>query len=154
MVGFDIDGALRGRRCLVVDDDANIREIVGINLEAEAMLVQSAANGQEALDLAGSFAPDLIVLDVMMPDQSGYDVLSALRSNPDTRHIPVILLTAKATDRDIWQGWQSGASYYMTKPFTVDQLLYSVRTVVAGGLVGARAQFRGVTDERREHRPE
>lgn len=124
---------LQRRRCLVVDDDATIREIVALNLEAEGMTVHAADNGADAVALAMALAPEVIVLDVMMPGRSGYDVLAELKQHPQTQSIPVVLLTAKATDTDIWEGWRSGAAYYMTKPFTIDQLLYCLSTIFEGG---------------------
>lgn len=114
------------RCCLVVDDDPAIREILVTNLEAEGMDVRTADNGDDAGSLARSIKPDLIVLDVMMPGRDGYAVLSDLKSDPATSEIPVVLLTAKAGDDDVWEGWKSGADYYITKPFSVDELMYFI----------------------------
>ena len=114
------------RCCLVVDDDPAIREILVTNLEAEGMDVRTADNGDDAGSLARELKPDLIVLDVMMPGRDGYAVLSDLKSDPATSEIPVVLLTAKAGDDDVWEGWKSGADYYITKPFSVDELMYFI----------------------------
>ena len=114
------------RRCLVVDDDPAIREILVTNLAAEGMEVHTAENGDDALHLARELLPDLIVLDVMMPGRDGYAVLGELKSDVATADIPVVLLTAKGGEDDVWEGWKSGADYYITKPFSVDELMYFV----------------------------
>ncbi len=111
------------RRILVAEDDPDIRDILVLNLEAEGFLVAAADNGVEAWALAKVALPDVIVLDVMMPERDGLEVLADLKADPRTRHIPVVLVTAKATDREVWEGWQSGADYYVTKPFDIDQFL-------------------------------
>ena len=112
------------RTCLVVDDEPTIRELVSLNLEAEGMVVWTAENGDEAERIAHSMLPGVIILDVMMPGRDGYDVLAALKAHDRTRHIPVVLLTAKATDAEVWKGWTSGADYYITKPFNIEELLH------------------------------
>ena len=122
---------LTGRRCLVVDDDPNIREVVFYNLAAEGMDVRTVDNGSEAEREAFADPPDVIVLDVMMPGRDGYDVLETLKNDARTRDIPVVLLTAKATDEEIWRGWRSGADYYITKPFSLDELVYFMRLMFA-----------------------
>jgi DNA-binding response OmpR family regulator len=114
------------RRCLVVDDDPAIREILVTNLEAEGMDVHTADNGDDAARLVHELAPDLVVLDVMMPGRDGYAVLSELKSDPATSEIPVVLLTARAGEDDVWEGWKSGADYYITKPFSIEELMYFV----------------------------
>ena len=111
------------RRILVADDDADIRLMLTINLQAEGFHVTQASDGDEARDLVRSTMPDLVVLDVMMPGRDGLDVLASLKANPTTRDIPVVLLTARASDKDVWAGWQSGADYYLTKPFDIIELL-------------------------------
>jgi DNA-binding response OmpR family regulator len=65
----------------------------------------------------------------MMPGRDGYEVLRAIKSSESTRHVPVVLLTAKASDAEIWQGWQAGADYYLTKPFNVDELVHYLRLI-------------------------
>ena len=70
--------------------------------------------------------PDLIILDIGMPGRDGLEVMAALRSHNDTAGIPVVFLTARSSDADIWEGWKSGAAYYLTKPFDTDQLLHFV----------------------------
>ena len=114
------------RRVLVADDDPDMITILRVNLEAEGYAVDAAVDGQAALDLARGTRPDMIVLDVMMPCIDGIAVLTEMRSDPDTRDIPIVLLTAKSNDDDIWAGWSAGADYYLTKPFQLDELLHFI----------------------------
>jgi DNA-binding response OmpR family regulator len=107
---------------LFADDDPGMRALVVINLEAEGFEVTTAEDGFSALEKAERLHPDLIVLDVMMPGRDGLDVLQELRKRPAVAAIPVVLLTAKATDADVWEGWKAGADYYMTKPFKPEDL--------------------------------
>jgi len=111
------------RRVLVADDDPDIRTLLSFNLTAEGFHVLSASDGDEAWSLARNAAPDLIVLDVMMPERDGLDVLTSLKAHPRTREVPVVLLTARTADADLWEGWRAGADYYMTKPFNLDEFL-------------------------------
>ncbi len=122
-----------GRRVLFADDDAGMRAIVLMNLQAEGFEVTAVEDGLVALDEARRLLPDLIVLDVMMPGQDGFEVLRELKASPDTLAIPVVMLTAKATDADVWEGWKSGADYYMTKPFNPDDLARFARHVLGFG---------------------
>lgn len=112
------------RRILIADDDPDILELLAFNLKAEGFEVLEASDGAEAWAMARNAAPDLVVLDVMMPERDGLDVLASLKAHPRTRDIPVVLLTAKATDAEVWQGWRAGADYYITKPFNLDELLH------------------------------
>ena len=114
---------------LVVDDDDDIRAVVCHNLEVDGFRVLSAAGGDEAMEILDRDTPHLVILDVMMPVRDGYDVLAELRSRPETADLPVVLLTAKRAESDIWEGWSSGADYYMTKPFEVGELLRFVHYV-------------------------
>jgi DNA-binding response OmpR family regulator len=110
-------------RILFVEDDPNMRTLVKINLESEGFLVSTAEDGDSGLEAVERLQPDLVVLDVMMPGRDGLEVLAEIRSRPDVERTPVVLLTAKATDADVWQGWSAGADYYMTKPFKPEDLL-------------------------------
>jgi len=108
--------------CLYIDDDPGIQQVVALNLEADGINVLLSPTGIGVESLAERTRPDVILLDVMMPGRDGYQVLTGLKARASTRHIPVVLLTAKASDAEIWQGWQAGADYYLTKPFSADQL--------------------------------
>ncbi len=117
------------RKILVVDDERQIVKLVEINLKKHGYDVVCAYDGVEALEKVDSEKPDMLVLDVMMPRMNGFDVLKRLQANPETEHIPVIMLTAKAQDADIFQGWQSGVSSYLTKPFNPRELLTFVERI-------------------------
>jgi DNA-binding response OmpR family regulator len=109
-------------RVLWADDDPLIRTVMAMNLEAEGFEVQTVADGDAAYEEAVRIHPDVLVLDIMMPGRDGYAVLRALRLNPETAEVPVVLLSAKATDAEVWEGWKAGADYYITKPFDPTEL--------------------------------
>lgn len=115
---------------LVVDDNEDSLRIIQMILRSAGFEVMVARDGQEGLARARETHPELVILDVMMPVMNGLEVLEQLRASPQTSQIPVILLTAKAQDEDVISGYQSGADYYMTKPFTAKQLTYGVRLVL------------------------
>jgi len=117
-------------RILIADDDQSILDVLAYNLEAEGFDVITARDGEEAWQLARDACPDLVVLDVMMPERDGLDVLTSLKAHPRTKDIPVVLLTAKTTDAEVWQGWRAGADYYITKPFVLDELLHFVELLL------------------------
>jgi DNA-binding response OmpR family regulator len=117
---------------IVADDDDVLRSLLVLNLEAEGMQVHEAENGAKALQYALTHQPDIMVLDVMMPVHDGLKVLRALKDEPTTADIPVVLLTARAGEEDIQEGWEAGADYYITKPFHMDELLGLVNEVAAG----------------------
>jgi len=119
------------RKILAVDDEKHIVRLVQINLQKEGYEVATANTGREALEKVGEFKPDLIVMDVMMPEMDGFEALKKLKENAETRDIPVIMLTAKAQDADVFRGWQSGADLYLTKPFNPAELLSFVKRLLA-----------------------
>ena len=115
---------------LVVDDNEDIVDIARKVLLARGFEVRVAYNGPSALASVEQRRPDLILLDIMMPQMSGMDVLDRLRANPATAGVPVILVTAKDQDEDLLAGYKYGADYYITKPFSAKQLLYGVGLVL------------------------
>jgi two-component system alkaline phosphatase synthesis response regulator PhoP len=117
------------KRILVVDDERHIVRLVQVNLERAGYEVLTAYDGIEALDKVKSDMPDMVVLDVMMPRMDGFEVLKNLQSDPRFQNIPVIMLTAKAQDADIFKGWASGVSSYLTKPFNPRELLVFVERI-------------------------
>jgi two-component system alkaline phosphatase synthesis response regulator PhoP/two-component system response regulator VicR len=119
------------RKILAVDDEKHIVRLVQINLQKEGYEVATAGTGREALEKVSEFKPDLIVMDVMMPEMDGFEALKKLKENAETRDIPVIMLTAKAQDADVFRGWQSGADLYLTKPFNPAELLSFVKRLLA-----------------------
>ena len=104
-------------RVLVIDDEDDIRELCRVNLEFEGFQVVDAANGREGLDAAAREQPDVIFLDLMMPEMDGWDVLRRLKEDDATAQIPVVLLTARTGEDDQMRGWQEGILEYVSKPF-------------------------------------
>jgi two-component system, OmpR family, alkaline phosphatase synthesis response regulator PhoP len=119
------------RKILAVDDERHIVRLVQVNLERAGYQVVTAFDGKEALEKVASEQPDLVVLDVMMPYLDGFGVLQELRKNNATRDLPVIMLTAKAQDADVFRGWQSGVDCYLTKPFNPMELISFVKRIFA-----------------------
>jgi diguanylate cyclase (GGDEF)-like protein len=117
-------------RILVVDDDPDILQFVRMNLELEGFTADTAEGGRQALDEAKAKPPDLVLLDVMMPEMDGLTVLRRLRQMPATANVPVIILTAKALAEDRVRGLDLGADDYITKPFDLEELVARVRTVL------------------------
>ncbi len=115
---------------MVVDDNPDIVTIVKTLLEVKGYKVQSAYSGQEALNLLAKQKPDLIILDIMMPQMDGLEVLTSLKGDSNTRPIPVILLTAKQPDEAILGGYDIWADSYITKPFTNPQLLNVINRLI------------------------
>jgi two-component system OmpR family response regulator len=120
--------AENGARVLVVDDEASITDLVALALRYEGFTVEMAATGRAALASVGRFKPDLIVLDVMLPDLSGLDVLRRLSS--EGRRVPVIFLTARDATEDKVHGLTVGGDDYVTKPFSIEELVARVRAVL------------------------
>jgi len=116
-----------GKKVLIVDDEEIIRKFLRINLLKLGYEVKEAIDGVQALEQLGKDTYDLLISDVLMPNKNGWEVLKAVRSNPKTKDMPVIILTAKNEDSDMFQGYELGANYYMTKPFTKDQLLFGLK---------------------------
>jgi CheY-like chemotaxis protein len=117
---------------LVVDDDEDIVCITQAMLVRRGFEVRVARNGKSALQALAERCPDVVLLDVMMPEMDGLEVLAHIRENPATARTPVILLTAKAQDVDVLKGYAGGADYYITKPFTREQLLNGISHVLGG----------------------
>ena len=129
------------RKILTCDDEKHIVRLIQVNLERQGYEVITAFNGVECLEKVKEDRPDLIVLDVMMPEMTGFEVLEALKSNPETEAIPVIMLTARAQDSDVLRGWQSGVECYLTKPFNPMELIAFVKRIFS--------MEDGITDEKR-----
>jgi two-component system phosphate regulon response regulator PhoB len=108
---------------LLVEDEPSQREVLAYNLEAEGFEVTQASNGEEALDSVAESAPDLILLDWMMPHVSGLEVCRRLKLKPETRNIPVIMLSARSEEVDKVRGLETGADDYVVKPYSVVELM-------------------------------
>ena len=129
-------------KTLVIDDEAPIRLLCRVNLEAEGVEVLEAADGATGLELAKREKPDAILLDVMMPGLDGWNVAERLLSAEETRAIPIIFLTARADLRDRVRGMDAGGLDYVTKPFNPVELASLVREVVDAVARGEREQLR------------
>ncbi len=125
------DGQPRRPRVLVVDDEPVIRELVQATLARDPRLeVVTANHGEEALTVARTAMPDLILLDVQMPRLGGIAVCRALRADPATRDVRIVLLTAAGQDADVERGYDAGADDYFLKPFLPDELLDRTRAAL------------------------
>jgi CheY-like chemotaxis protein len=117
-------------RVLVVDDDDVIRQLITVNLELEGFDVVTAVDGQDALDKVKDARPQVVTLDVMMPRLDGWEAASRLRHDPETAHIKLILLSARAQEADLQRGERIGVDAYLTKPFDPDELIDVVRRLM------------------------
>jgi two-component system alkaline phosphatase synthesis response regulator PhoP/two-component system response regulator VicR len=119
-------------KILVCDDERNIVRMIQVNLERQGYSVITAYDGKEGLEKIRSEKPDLVVLDVMMPYMDGFEVLKTLRREPEFENLPVIMLTAKAQDKDVFEGYHYGADMYLTKPFNPMELVTFVKRIIKG----------------------
>ena len=115
--------AAPGALILVADDDGDVRELVVFRLERAGYRVVTAADGQEAVEVALERSPDVCVIDVMMPKLDGYQVTERLRASPGLAEVPIVLLTASVEDAAVSRGFEAGASDYIKKPFGPHELL-------------------------------
>jgi DNA-binding response OmpR family regulator len=139
-----MSGPVSKQKILVVDDEPDIVEIVRANLEGAGFDVVAARNGAEALARVKSENPDLMILDVLMPEMDGWDVLRAVEQDTVTAGLPVIMLTSKTEDADILRGLVEGAVEYFTKPFYPENLVASAKILLD-------VFDRRLREERRQH---
>ena len=118
-------------RILVADDDPLSIKLLNFRLRSVGHEVIFAVNGGEALEIATREKPDLVLLDIMMPVMNGFQVLRKLKSQEETKNIPVIMLTAKVQEKDIVVGLEAGAADYVTKPFSFAELIARVNRALA-----------------------
>lgn len=121
-----------GVRIVVADDDPQVTELLRFKLERSGYEVLSVDDGGKAVDLVRTTRPDLAIVDIMMPVMDGFQVLRALKSDPDTMEIPVILLTARGLEEDIEKGYESEAVAYFRKPFSISELAEQVESLLEG----------------------
>ena len=121
---------MKERHILVAEDDETILELIRYNLEKEGYRVSCHTSGEKALLAAGIDAPDLVLLDILLPGIDGIQVLRLLRSEEKTRRVPIIMVTAKGEEQDIVEGLQMGADDYITKPFSPRVMLARVQAVL------------------------
>ncbi len=120
-------------KILVVDDEPEAVELVEFNLKQSGYAVTTAADGAEALKKARAQIPDLIVLDVMLPEMDGFEICKTLRLDPATARVPILMLTAKAAEIDRVLGLELGADDYLTKPFSPRELLLRMKKIIGRG---------------------
>ncbi|WP_413868419.1 phosphate regulon transcriptional regulator PhoB [Albidovulum sp.] len=140
---------------LIVEDEAAQREILAYNLKAEGYRVAEADNGEEALLMVAEEAPDLIVLDWMLPNVSGIEVCRRLKSRSETRAVPIIMLSARSEEVDLVRGLETGADDYMVKPYSVMELMARVRTQLRRArpsAVGEILEYQDITLDPETHR--
>ena len=140
---------------LVVEDEAAQREVLRYNLEAEGFRVVMAENGDEALMMVREEEPDLIILDWMLPNVSGIEICRRVKSNPETRAIPIIMLSARSEEADRVRGLETGADDYVIKPYSVLELIARLRTQLRRtrpAAMGERLSYDDITLDTEEHR--
>jgi CheY-like chemotaxis protein len=118
-------------KILIAEDERDIRDLVAFTLRFAGYEVFTAANGEEAVELAPNINPDLILMDVRMPRMTGYEACRIMKLNPDLKDIPIVFLSAKGQETEIQQGLEAGAEEYLLKPFAPDQLTSHVKTILA-----------------------
>ena len=140
---------------LVVEDEGAQREVLKYNLEAEGFQVVMAENGDEAMLLVAEEQPDLIVLDWMLPNVSGIEVCRRVKADPQTRQIPIIMLSARSEEVDRVRGLETGADDYVVKPYSVVELMARLRTQLRRtrpATMGERLSFSDIILDAGEHR--
>jgi CheY-like chemotaxis protein len=124
------DALSRPARILIVDDERQNRTLLEVMLEPEGYVLETAENGDKALAMVGTFAPDLVLLDIMMPGMNGYVVTSRIRENPATKHIPIILLSALDDRSSKAHGLGAGADAFLGKPIDRSELCAQVKQLL------------------------
>jgi len=119
-----------GQRVLLIEDEPNIIEAISYILSKDGWTVHTHSNGETAMNKVMQGVPDMIILDVMLPGRSGYDILRDLKARPETADVPVMMLTARGQAKDREMAISLGATLFMTKPFSNAEVLESVRTLV------------------------
>jgi len=118
------------KKILVADDEPNIVTALEFLLERAGYEVRTAANGDEALAAIAQDPPDLVLLDIMMPVKSGYEVCKRIRDEPQWQHVKVVMLSAKGRDAEVTKGLAMGADLYVTKPFSTRELLAQIKALL------------------------
>jgi len=124
-----------------VDDEPHIVRLIQVNLERQGYQVETANNGAQALAKIRESRPDLLVSDVMMPEMDGFELLANIRRDATLMDLPVIMLTAKAQDKDVMTGYQTGADMYLTKPFNPAELIAFAKRILSSHQEGAEKVY-------------
>lgn len=122
---------MNATRVLLVDDDPAIQRMLAFALALEGYEILTASDGLEATDVARANRPDVILMDVMLPEMTGLEATCVLRRSRDTADIPILVLTALGGDQDVWSGWRAGADSYLTKPIDLELLLSEIDRVTS-----------------------
>src|SRR5689334_23591304 len=126
------------KKIVLIEDDADLYSLIQYNLEKEGFVFAGSRTGKGAIELCRREKPDLIILDIMLPDSDGLEICKAVRAHPELAHIPVIFLTARASETDRIVGLELGANDYIVKPFFIRELIARIKI-----------QFRGQTNATR-----
>ena len=119
------------KRILVVEDEETLLELESILLTSKGYHVEVAMDGKSALELVANMKPDLVLLDIMIPEIDGFEVCRQIKANMATRHIPVIMLSAKKGKKDLVMGEQAGADWYITKPFKSAMVIETIQRLLS-----------------------
>jgi len=119
------------KHVLLIEDEPNIIEAISFILRQDGWKVSTVSDGKRAVDMVGQLSPDLVILDVMLPGRSGFEILQELRLTESTKALPVLMLTAKGQSKDKQVAQALGVSHYMTKPFSNQDMLAVVRGLIA-----------------------
>ncbi|MCL1940778.1 MAG: response regulator transcription factor [Synergistaceae bacterium] len=128
------------KRVLIVEDEQAIADLVSQALRRHGFETKIAPDGDEALSLIFELKPDIVILDLMLPKMDGWEVCRRVKNDPETSHIPIMMLTARRSDRDAVEGLELGADDYMRKPFSCDELSARVRALLRRGAPQAEGQ--------------
>jgi len=120
---------MKNKRILIVEDEKVVRDFLMLQLSKWGYKVTEAEDGVQAILKLGKDNFDLIISDIMMPDKDGWELIKEVRLSPKTKNIPIIVLTTKDKDSDMFKGYELGANYYIPKPFTKAQLLHGIKLV-------------------------
>src|SRR5471032_1498805 len=118
------------KKVLVVDDEMDVTKLLAYHLKAKGFLVEAVNNPNKSIGVARTFLPDLVILDVMMPELNGIQICRMLRADPKLKRVPVIFLTAKAEENDRIQGLETGADDYICKPFSTKEVVLRVQSIL------------------------
>lgn len=116
---------------ILAEDDRTIARLIIFKLEKESFKVIHFLNGEGVVDTVSKILPDIVILDVMMPIQDGISILKEIKANPKTKHIPVVILSAKGQEKDIIKGMEIGASDYISKPFSPSELIVRIKRILS-----------------------
>lgn len=132
----------KSKKILIVDDEPDVADLVTYHLKAKGYVVQTVSNPSVSVGTARTFLPDLVVLDIMMPELNGIQVCRILRADPKLRHVPIIFLTAKAEEADRIAGFEVGCDDYVCKPFSVKELVLRIQSIFRRSIEKNEAQVR------------